>query len=94
MTEDVVVEEHGEAANTLYGREVTYTIDGEEVMIKGFILEDEGVYWEFHRRGRMYPLRLGKQGMDMMIRLWHDLMWNPPSEKDIAVAQANRGGVK
>jgi hypothetical protein len=72
-------EEYGdkmEFANNGQGRGLRYKApDGAECDIKAFMLKDGGVYFEFVRDGRAYPLRLSRMGIEAMVSLWHELSW-------------------
>jgi hypothetical protein len=70
---------------SIYGREVKYSLDGEDCAIAGFALSDGGYQFEFERAGRMYPLRLSKTGCSAMMALIQDILWHaPPSHTDSA----------
>lgn len=68
-------DKHGELVEpfTGKGRMIEYKLGEEKCEVAGYLLKDGGVVWAFHRGGRVYPLRLSGQGMDAMLRVWHDL---------------------
>ena len=70
--------DYDKPTKAIYGREVHFQLDGEEVQIACFACEDGGFSWEFKRNGRAYPLRLSKMGMDAMIALYHEMLWRAP----------------
>ena len=69
-----------EPANSMHGRRVVYKMqNGDECAVFCAALDDGGFYWSFERAGRKYPLRLSRDGMDAMIALYHDMLWNSPA---------------
>lgn len=75
MTDETPVKE---PAKILDGRGVSYELKGEKCDIACFALDDGGFSWEFKRADRVYPLRLSKIGMEVMISLYHEMLWSSP----------------
>ena len=48
---------------------------GDDREVHGFLLEDGGVLWEFHREGHITPIRISQDTMNAMLTVWSVLQY-------------------
>ena len=71
-------QELDEKSKIIYARSIEYELKGEKIKIHAFAIDDGGYQFEFYRGVRTYPLRLSKTGMEALIALYQDMVWNAP----------------